>query len=404
MKKSTLLLIVFLAYAGMANAQKSMLVGSWLMTKAEVDGKVEMPYFITEFKEEGNFLLMGMDFGTWDYNKGDNSIRMISEMDKDFNGTSEILKLTQKELIISKDGAKLFYRRIDTAEIAKANKNSGLMGMWEFKNMPHSEADILITFSEPDEFVMIERTEYSAATYHGTWIFNKQEQSLIMIGMIGEAGFKGKNKVVMISEDAIELENNGKVFTGQWKPQNAGEIERLTFTVDDFFTEDGDFKYEADVDKLPWQDPMEMMMNLINVKHLVYKFSTLVENTESFEDKTLIADVNSNPQEQMLSIDFVFYGYDRYNLPEDAALPPNEFDEYNMLYPAEDNSFRVVGSEQITTPAGTFDCDVVEVLIDDEARKKLWMIKDKPGIYARIIDDKEGRFGHYHIYELQKID
>jgi hypothetical protein len=193
----------------------------------------------------------------------------------------------------------------------------------------------------------------------------------------------------------LESINTPKVTTSS--------IARLDFTAEEFFTEDGDFKYEADIEKLPWQDPIEMMMTLVNVKHLVYKFSTLVENTESVEDKTLTSDINSNPQEQALSIDFIFYGYDRYNLPEDAALPPNEFDEYNKLYPEEDNSFRVVGSEQITTPAGTFNCVVVEVLIDDEARKKLWMTKDKPGVYAKIIDDKAGTWGHYHIYELQEI-
>nr|MDA3866767.1 hypothetical protein [Salinivirgaceae bacterium] len=170
-----------------------------------------------------------------------------------------------------------------------------------------------------------------------------------------------------------------------------------------FFTEEGDYNYEADVEKLPWQDPMEMMMSLANVKQLVYNYSSLIEEAEAFENKTLTADVNSNPQGQVLSIDFIFYGYDRYTLPEDAALPPNEFDGYNLLYPEEDNSFRVVGSEKITTPAGTFDCIVLEVLIDSEARKKLWMIKDKPGIYAKIIDDKEGMFGHYYVYNLQAI-
>ncbi len=73
------------------------------------------------------------------------------------------------------------------------------------------------------------------------------------------------------------------------------------------------------------------------------------------------------------------------------------------MYPEEDNSCRIVGSEQIATPAGTFDCVVVEVAIDYETRKKLWMIKDKPGIYAKIIDDKEGTWGHYNMFELQEI-
>mgnify|MGYP000941296326 CR=1 FL=1 len=160
----------------------------------------------------------------------------------------------------------------------------------------------------------------------------------------------------------------------------------MSFTGDDFFTEDGDFKYEADLEKLPWQDPMLMMMSLVNVKHLVYKYSVLVENTGVFEDITLTADVVSNPQEQELSIDNIFYGYDRYNIREDATLPPND-DYDHILYPDEENTFRLAGSEQITTPAGTFDCAIVEVVTSRDVLKKLWMIIDKPGVYAKIIEE-----------------
>jgi hypothetical protein len=388
----------------MANAQKSELVGSWLMTKAEFDGKVETPYFITEFKEEGNFLLMGIDFGTWTYNSNDNSIQLKSALDKDFNGKSEILNLTRDELIVSKDGAKLTYKRVDVAEITQANSNSGLLGMWEFKNMPHPEENALLTFSEPDEFVMIERAEYSTATNHGTWIFDKQEQSLIMIGNLGENGFKGKNKVVMISEDAIELENNGKIFKGQWKPQNAGEIERLTFTESDFFTEDGDYKYSDDEEKLPWRDWSAMKMSLLNIKQLVYNYSTLIDGTQAFESKVLRANVQSDIEEEGFTIDNIFNGYDRYNLPDGAELPQDS-DYSEPLYPLEDSPYRIVGNEQITTPAGTFDCTMVETVSSAEVLKKLWMITDKPGIYARIIDDNpDETFGHYSVYELQKID
>jgi hypothetical protein len=149
---------------------------------------------------------------------------------------------------------------------------------------------------------------------------------------------------------------------------------------------------------------MEMMMTLLNVKQLIYNYSTLIEEVDVFENEILTADVNSNPQEQQLSIDFIFFGYDRYNLPEDTELPPNEFDEYNSLYPEDDNSFRVVGTEQITIAAGTFDCTVIEAVDGWDHSKKLWMINDKPGIYAKIIDENTNEdYGYYHLYELQEI-
>lgn len=66
----------------MSTAQKSDLVGSWLMTKAEVAGEIQTPYFVTEFNVDGKMLVMGMDIGTWEYNKNNNSIAMKSEFDK----------------------------------------------------------------------------------------------------------------------------------------------------------------------------------------------------------------------------------------------------------------------------------------------------------------------------------
>jgi len=47
---------------------------------------------------------------------------------------------------------------------------------------------------------------------------------------------------------------------------------------------------------------------------------------------------------------------------------------------------------------------VVEALSDSDVLKKLWMINDRLGIYARIIEeDPDETFGHYIIYELQEI-
>lgn len=406
MKKSTLLLIAFLAFAGMANAQKSKLIGSWLMTKAEVDGKIETPYFITEFKEGGNFQVMGMDFGTWTYNSNDNSMQLKSAMDKDFNGKSEILSLTRDELIVSKDGAKLTYKRVNVAEIMEANKNSGLLGMWEFEDVPYPEAITYVTFNEPDEYTMIQQEEYSSIRYLGTWIFDKQEQSLIVIGMNGDNGFKGKNKVLKINEESLELENSGKVFKAHKKAKSTKKIEHLTFTEGDFYNEDGDYKYYDDEKKLPWFDWAEIKMGLLNVKQLVYNYSTLINGTEAFESKILKAEVKASLEDEGFTIDNIFNGYDRYNLPEEAELPQDK-DYSQSLYPLENSTFRIAGNEQITTPAGTFNCMVIEVATYSDVLKKLWVITDKPGlgIYAKIIEENpDENFGHYSVYELQEIN
>ncbi len=402
MKNLLLVLITLIFFAEIANAQKSKLIGSWLVTKVEADGEIQEPYQVTEFTAEGKMGMMGMEVASWKYNKKTNSIEMESDFDKDFSGVAKILKLNTDELIFVKDDVKVFYQKLDENKIAANNKISGVIGTWVFKGEPYPYANTYLTFKEPDEFTMIQKQEGMESSSKGTWIFDKQKMSLIMIGLRGEDMLKGENKVVKIDNETIELENHGKVFNANKKAGNAVEIEHLTFTEDDFYTEDGDYKYYDDEEKLPWQDPMMMMMSLVNVKHLLYKYSVLVENAGVFEDIILTADVVSNPQEQELSIDNIFYGYDRYNLPEDTALPSN--DNYDhILYPDEENTFRLAGSEEITTPAGTFDCAVVEVVTTREARKKLWMIIDKPGVYAKIIEDKPGTFGYYNIYELQAI-
>ncbi|MCF8373872.1 MAG: hypothetical protein K9H64_19775 [Bacteroidales bacterium] len=400
--KKTAILILFVAFAFSSNAQQSKLIGSWLMIKAEVAGEVQKPYFVTEYTDDGKMIVMGMDAGTWEYNKAGNTLVLKSEFDKDFNGEGKILEISETKLVVSKDGAKLFYMKIDQDKIVENNQKSGLMGMWEFNDVPYPGANMLVTFKEPDEFNIIQKEEGLEARLNGTWIFDKQKMSLIMIGLRGEDTFKGENKVVKIDEEAIELENDGMVFKAKRKIQNTTKIERLTFSEDDFYTEDGAYKYEADEQNLPWTDPYEMINSLVNVKHLVYTFSTLIEDTEAFTSKTLTADVHANLEEESLSIDFIFYGYDNYNLPDDTELPPNsEF--RTKLFPVSTNLFRIVGQEQITTSAGTFDCTVVEAIENYDTRKKLWMITDKPGIYAKIIEDTPGDFGKYNIYELQEI-
>jgi hypothetical protein len=126
MKKARLLIVVFLSFVGLANAQKHKLVGSWLLTKVEIGGEVQNPYFVTDFNDDGNMFVMGMDAGTWEYNKKNNAIVMKSDLDKDFNGEGKLLNLTDKELIADKDGSKLYYRRVDMTDIITSNKSSFL--------------------------------------------------------------------------------------------------------------------------------------------------------------------------------------------------------------------------------------------------------------------------------------
>jgi hypothetical protein len=265
---------------------------------------------------------------------------------------------------------------------------------------------------EDDGILKAARSAQSEIIDAGKWEYNKKKNTLIMSSSL-DKDFDGTATLLKNSKNELVYEKDGAILyfkkitieipQPEAKPANAkNTIPRLTYTEADFFTEEGEYKYYSDEEKLPWQDIDYMLISLVNVKDLVYKYSRLDENTMLFEDKILSANVKSDPSEQTLSIDYIFYGFDRDNLPDDTDLPPNT--EYsNLLYPEEENTFRVSGSEQISTPAGSFNCTVVEVAGSFETRKKLWMIDSKPGIYARIITDKPGEFGQYSVFELQEI-
>ncbi len=401
--KKTSILIVLITLVISAYAQTEKIVGSWLMTKAETSKGVQKPYQITDFNEDGHMVMMGWEVGTWQYNKKNHSLVLKSDFDKDFNGEGKIEKITEKELVVLKDGVKMSYLKVDYNTVAENNEKSGLYGSWDFKDQSYPDLVLYVTFKAPDEFSIIEKEPGMQSESSGMWIFDSENRELLMIGLRGSDKFSGKNSLALLDEDNIELDNKGLVFKANRLKASTIKIERLAFTESDFYNEDGDYKYYDEEQKLPWLNWPEMKNDLLNVHQLVYNYSTLIEGTEAFNTKTLTADVKASLEEDGFNIDYIFDGFDRYTLPEDAELRFNG--EYSYpLYPLEDDTFRVVGQEQITTPAGTFDCTVVEAFSDSRTAKKLWMINDKIGVYAKIIEDNsDENFGHYAVYELQEI-
>ncbi len=236
----------------------------------------------------------------------------------------------------------------------------------------------------------------------GTWEYDKNQNSILMSSTV-DRHVNGKAEIIKVTEDELQYKKDGVIYSLVKYVGSEESSAMLDFSEADFFTEDGDYMYDGEEELLPWKNPSEMLMSLVNVKHLVYNCSKLNEETGNFEDKTLSADVTANTEDMSLSIDYIFFGFDRYSLPEDTELPPNA--EYtNLLYPEVESYFRIVDTEEITTNAGTFICTVIEAA-QGEIQKKLWMINDKPGVYAKIIIEKPGMFGAYslEIFELNEI-
>jgi hypothetical protein len=401
MKKTAFLLLV-MAFAITGNAQTSKITGSWLMTKAETEDKVQEPYFITSFKENGKMEVMEVEVGTWKYNNDSHAIIMESELDKDFNGEGRIIKLTKKELVVSKDGAKLYYTKVFPDEIAENNKKSNFPGTWKIENTGNADATGILKFELPDSYVFIEIEYGSTSTTKGSWMFDPKEDILLFIGF--SHSLRGKNTITALSDDKFTLENNGNIITAVKENTESAKIERLTFEFEEFEDpETGDY-INSDENSLPWLDFEELILFLENIEYVKYKQGKLLKDVTAFTYSNLMSTIQVDTDEQSVEFtNFIISEGDtmQYSQNYKGGL----MERYNYFFPKEGPMpFRILGTESITVAAGTFECTVVEGF-DGFDKKKYWMINNMPGIYAKIIQEQEDAFGdlEYLMTELEEI-
>jgi len=398
MKKGSLVLFVMLILSANIMAKESPIIGQWLLTKVEMEGNVEEVYSEVEFKSDGYAEMEGRVFGEWKYNKKSKTVTIESEMIKEFAGERKVTKLNKNELVLSGSKVKMFFTKLNEENIEAENKNSKLEGSW--KILTESGFKILI-FELPNVLSIKEKFDGGSSSVGGTWIFNSTDKSLII--MANDRELSGLNKVVKQSGNELELENRGNTIKALKLEKSSIKIERLSFSEEDFYDENGDYKYDDEEGKLKWNDPYKLIVSMEKVKQLVYNFSTLIEGTETFETKELSSNVSTNVDEGMMSFDNIFIGFDRESTPEDYEMPIAYYSSDIKLFPFESDTYRVVSEEEITTPAGTFNCTVVEAIGDFDENMKLWMVNNKPGILAKVIKDKPGDFGHFIVFELVEI-
>ena len=385
----------------MAQNNKVPVAGDWLFTKMETMKGIRNIYAPVSFRPNGDFLAMDIKMGTWKYHG--KTVQIASRQFKVANGDNKVLKLNKDGMVLENAGTKMYFRRLDREKVMAQNKASGLVGTWKLASDDHSVLQLLV-FKAPDSLYFIEKEPGSTSRVSGSWIYNKNDNSLIVTMMGYRTDFRGLNKITL-GKDSFTLENNGKTIKAT-REKTTGKIEHLNFKESDFYDADGNFKYEEDENKVPWNDPQAMLDFLKTVHQLDYKYSVYIPDANTFKSKILKAGVAVKDNGEKVCVDYIFNGYDKDHLPDDTALPPNCYDEdsYNKLFPLKEADFRVAGKEQITTPAGTFQCTVIEALGDFDTMEKLWMIDNKPGVYAKIImENKDHSFGFYKVYELQGI-
>lgn len=127
--------------------------------------------------------------------------------------------------------------------------------------------------------------------------------------------------------------------------------------------------------KLPWTKA-EVKKQTLKTPNAVYNKI----GQDPFEKES----VNKN-------ISFVVEEYEnRYKMSEDGNDFLYEWSVYSpfVSYSNKIDSFKyeVVGEQRVKTQAGSFDCVIVYVNASG-ANYKVWMVKDRPGLYAKYLDD-----------------
>ncbi len=391
------LYIILLAFTVTAFAQTERLNGQWLLTKAEIKGQTITPYQIFEFKTNGKLLAMGMEVGTWRFDKKANTIVLKSKMNKDFNGQGKVVKLTPEAFIMNKGGDKYYYSRVHPEKIAKNNKAARLAGKWKLTGSEYPFAALKLDL--PDKFTLIQSGQGETDTRRGTWIFVPDEQAIIFIGF--SHLLRGKIPLSHLTADGFTLQTSNGKLKARRITETASKIERLTFTEDDF-PEDA----EPDVSKLPWRDFEEMADFLNTVASVQYSYGILLPELNLLKHTSVIVSkVQVDPTKPSVRFtNFTVFGKDSSQFSENykGGLTNSR----NAFFPQDEPwPYRINGVEKITVPAGTFSCTVIEA-VDGDKKLKYWMINDKPGIYAKIIIDETDPFGKpaYTVRELEKIN
>ena len=393
MKKVSVLFFALLAISASSIAKDAPILGNWLLTKVEVEGKTQEMYSEVNFKNDGYAEMEGRVFGTWVYNKKAKTVTITSEMIEEFSGEWKFTKPSKNEILLSGSKTELFFARIDKDKINANNRDSGFMGNWQVKL---EEGTMYMKFTAPNNLSTYTKFDYGSSQGGGTWMASKDNNSLVLV--FNDHSLSGKSTIKSITDSEFIIEKDGKQFKGEKLAGNTNDIENLAFTSDDIeeSLNNNDIDVSLEATNSLWLDPAAKSSYLKDVKKLTYKYSSLLEGINIFIAENVVAKVDYNEDYDQITIEPIFEEVSaRDESGNNSFYPIKELDEY-----------RVTGEETITVPAGTFACTVIESIGDWENNKeKYYMIKNQPGVYAKIIlVDGEGDEQKYRMFELSKIE
>ncbi len=395
MKKIMIMFFILALFLSPIMANGINITGNWLMVKVKSGDKLIESYFFTDFDKNGTVKIMGNKVGSWVINKTGDKIIIKSPRLRKLNGENKILELTDKKMVLEKEGIMFYYLKIDKNKIKDKNNNSNLTGVWKILTDDNSVK--YIKFDTPDSFLFLHIDGGMTDTVTGSWIFNPKDKEVLIISF--SPLFRGKRKILNFGSKEFIWKNNGKQVKLIRQVPEKNKIERLLFKEDDF-PEDNN-----DEEKLPWREFQEMSSVLKNIKSVKYKKSTLVNELNVFVYSEILSEIKVDEEKQ--KVIFTNYTINRDNKNRYSERYKGGLNEmYNYFFPKEEPMpYRITGIETIEVPAGKFRCTVVEGF-DGETKVKYWMINDKPGIYAKMITEEQIVSNKlvYSVYELTIIN
>ena len=265
---------------------------------------------------------------------------------------------------------------------------------------------MILTFDKGN-VLKISRTLDGESAVAGKWKCDKKKKMLVLKSS-NYKEFNGKAQVLKLDKDEFSYKKDGMILTFKRplpKKASGGESVLLKYKTEDFITENGDEKYFDDWDKIPWTID-QIFKTMKNVKEMVYNVDHYEPGHGKTGTRTVRFKVNFVSDHELSIREYSDSKKDFVN-ENDEPYVLNEQTAGDMVFfpQAEPQYFRFTGTESITTPAGTFECLVMEGVGEFDLKLKYWMIKNKPGVFAKIIKSKEDGFSmdYTDVYTLTEI-
>jgi len=299
---------------------------------------------------------------------------------------------------------------------AAKSQESKIIGNWQLSQVVHegkTETGLKAVFIFAEKGILkAARSATSKSMDAGLWKYNKKKKSIEMTSDL-DRDFNGIAKILKLNDSVLEYEKDKAILSFKKitieAKVNKIEMEKpiLAFEREDIMDEDGDFDYEEAESKLPWT--LETIVNFLKEHHEIVFDVTNFPDEQEADAWVESEKVNYNEEAQSIDVRRYSYFQNDYIDMTENPLWMNNLEEYEydyMFFPKENlNLYKVIGTENLETVIGTFECTVVEGYGDFDGKIKYWMVNNKPGVFAKIIKVKDAMvpFGYTNVYTLKEI-